>query len=116
MPKYYYPPEWYAELKQRNNIVNIVSSYITLNRKGRQYWACCPFHHEKTPSFTVNEEGQYYHCFGCGVGGNVVDFVMQMESCDRERAIEILAQKAGMKMPENMGDASLIEQQKKEKN
>ena len=116
MPKYYYPPEWYAELKQRNNIVSVVSSYITLNRKGRQYWACCPFHHEKTPSFTVNEEGQYYHCFGCGIGGNVVDFVMQMESCDRERAIEILAQKAGMKMPENMGDASIIEQQKKEKN
>lgn len=116
MPKYYYPPEWYSELKQRNNIVSVVSSYITLNRKGRQYWACCPFHHEKTPSFTVNEEGQYYHCFGCGEGGNVVDFVMKMESCDRDRAIEILAQKAGMKMPENMGDVSIIEQQKKEKN
>lgn len=115
MPKYFYPPEWYAELKQRNNIVSVVSSYITLNRKGRQYWACCPFHHEKTPSFTVNEEGQYYHCFGCGVGGNVIDFVMQMESCDRDRAIEILAQKAGLKMPDNLGDIKEIEQQKKEK-
>lgn len=115
MPKYFYPPEWYADLKQRNNIVSVVSSYITLNRKGRQYWACCPFHHEKTPSFTVNEEGQYYHCFGCGVGGNVIDFVMQMESCDRDRAIEILAQKAGLKMPDNLGDIKEIEQQKKEK-
>ena len=116
MQKFYYPADWYAELKQRNDIVSTVGSYITLNRKGRQYWACCPFHHEKTPSFTVNEEGQYYHCFGCGESGNSVDFVMKMESCDRDRAIEIMAQKVGMKMPENMGDASIIEMQKKEKN
>ena len=116
MQKFYYPADWYAELKQRNDIVSTVGAYITLNRKGRQYWACCPFHHEKTPSFTVNEEGQYYHCFGCGESGNSVDFVMKMESCDRDRAIEIMAQKVGMKMPENMGDASIIEMQKKEKN
>ena len=115
MQKFYYPADWYAELKQRNDIVSTVGAYITLNRKGRQYWACCPFHHEKTPSFTVNEEGQYYHCFGCGESGNSVDFVMKMESCDRDRAIEIMAQKVGMKMPENMGDASIIEMQKKEK-
>lgn len=111
----YFKEDFYAELKQRNDIVSVVSSYITLKRKGRQYFACCPFHHEKTPSFAINEEGQYYHCFGCGESGSVVDFVMKMENVDRTKAIEILAERAGMKIPDNFGDEKKIEKQKKEK-
>ena len=111
----YFKEDFYAELKQRNDIVSVVSSYITLKRKGRQYWACCPFHHEKTPSFAINEEGQFYHCFGCGESGSVIDFVMKMENCDRKKAIEILAERVGMKIPENFGDDKKIEKQKKEK-
>ena len=65
-------PRFMQELKQKNNIVEVIGSYIALDRKGGNYWACCPFHHEKTPSFAVNESEQFYHCFGCGVSGDVV--------------------------------------------
>ena len=59
--------EFLRALKQRTDIVELVRSYVALDRKGGNYWACCPFHHEKTPSFSVNEADQFYHCFGCGV-------------------------------------------------
>ena len=60
-----YSPEWLSELKSRNDIVSVVSRYIKLDRKGKNHWGVCPFHYEKTPSFSVNEVDQYYHCFGC---------------------------------------------------
>ena len=70
------------ELKQKNNIVEVIGGYVPLERKGGNYWACCPFHHEKTASFAVNEAEQFYHCFGCGVSGDVVTFVREIESTD----------------------------------
>lgn len=115
MQKNFYPPEWFAELKQKNDIVTTVSRYLTLKRKGRTLWACCPFHHEKTPSFAVNEENQFYHCFGCGESGDAITFVAKMENCTNHKAIEILAEKVGMKMPENLANSSLVEKQKKER-
>ncbi len=115
LQKYYYPPEWFIELKQKNDIVSTVSRYLTLTRKGRTLWACCPFHHEKTPSFAVNEENQFYHCFGCGESGDAITFVSKMENCSKGKAIEILAEKCGMKLPEKSGDFELIEKRKKEK-
>ena len=115
MQKYYYPPEWFIELKQKNDIVSTVSRYLTLTRKGRTLWACCPFHHEKTPSFAVNEENQFYHCFGCGESGDAITFVSKMENCTKGKAIEILAEKCGMKMPEKSGNYEEIERRKKEK-
>ena len=65
------------ELKQKNDIVSVVSRYVPLVKKGRLYWGRCPFHGEKTPSFTVNEENQYYHCFGCKESGDVIKFVQK---------------------------------------
>ena len=69
------PSEWLSELKSKNDIVTTISSYIPVVKKGRQFWARCPFHIEKTPSFSINEDGQYYHCFGCGESGDVITFV-----------------------------------------
>ena len=67
--------EWLDKLKSNNDIVTVASKYITLTRKGKTWWACCPFHFEKTPSFAINEVEQYYHCFGCGASGDVISFV-----------------------------------------
>lgn len=115
MQKYYYPPEWYAELKQKSDIGSTISRYINLTKKGKTLWACCPFHHEKTPSFAVNEENQFYHCFGCGESGDAITFVSKMESCSRDKAIELLAERCGMKMPETFGDINAIAKKKQEK-
>ncbi|MBQ7579046.1 MAG: DNA primase [Clostridia bacterium] len=87
------------ELKAKNDIVGVIGSYIPLERKGRTYWARCPFHGEKTPSFAVNEVDQFYHCFGCKVGGDVIKFVMEMESVDYMGAVSILAEKVNMQVP-----------------
>lgn len=92
------------ELKSKNNIVDVVSRYCNLQRKGSSnYWACCPLpgHTEKTPSFTVNEPGQFYHCFGCGKGGDVIRFIQEVESVDFIDAVKILAERAKMPLPES---------------
>ncbi len=92
--------EWISELKANNDIVSVLSKYLTLNRKGKTFWACCPFHLEKTPSFAINDYEQFYHCFGCGASGDVIKFVQQIESVEFFEACKILADKANMKMPE----------------
>lgn len=92
------------ELKSKNNIVDVVSRYCNLVRKGSSnYWACCPLpgHTEKTPSFTVNEPGQFYHCFGCGKGGDVVKFIQEVEAVEFYEAVKILAERAKMQLPES---------------
>lgn len=99
-----FDPEFWRALKQKNDIVEVIGSYIALNRKGGNYWACCPFHHEKTPSFAVNEEDQFYHCFGCGVSGDVVKFVREIEPTDFMGAVRILAARAKMSVPESNFD------------
>lgn len=98
-------PRFMQELKQKNNIVEVIGSYIALDRKGGNYWACCPFHHEKTPSFAVNESEQFYHCFGCGVSGGVVRFVQEIESTDFPGAVRILAARAKIPVPESDFDS-----------
>ncbi len=80
--------------------MEVAGSYITLDKRGASYWACCPFHHEKTPSFAINEAGQYYHCFGCGESGDVIKFVSEMENLDFMEAVKLLADRAKMPMPE----------------
>ena len=89
------------ELKQKNDIVDVISGYASLDRKGNTHWACCPFHHERTPSFAVNQGEQFYHCFGCGVSGDVVKFVKEIENTDFIGAVRILASRAKMEVPEN---------------
>lgn len=101
-------------MKEKVNIVEVAGSYITLDKRGASYWACCPFHHEKTPSFAINEAGQYYHCFGCGESGDVIRFVSEMESLDFMDAVKLLADRAKMPMPETGGnDAKTAELKRK---
>ncbi len=96
----YYADDLIEEVRSRNDIVDIIGSYVNLKKKGNSYSACCPFHHEKTPSFHVSREKQMYHCFGCGVGGNVYTFLMEHENYSFPEAVEALAERAGVKLPE----------------
>ena len=95
-----YPAAWLDELRSRSDIVHIVSGYVALNKKGRKYWGLCPFHGEKTPSFSVDGEHQLYYCFGCKAGGNVFHFYMEMEHCSFNEAVAQLAERAHMVLPE----------------
>lgn len=107
-----YPSEWLYQLKQKNDIVSIVSRYIRLEKKGKKHWGCCPFHNEKTPSFSVSEEEGLFYCFGCKESGDVITFVQKMESCDFSDAIKILAELAHMEIPEFTGDKDVAEKKK----
>lgn len=88
------------EIRQRSNIVEIIAGYVALQPSGRNYKALCPFHSEKTPSLTVNPEREIFHCFGCGVGGNVFSFIMKIESLSFLGAVRFLAEKQGMSLPQ----------------
>ncbi len=90
--------EFIEEVKQRNDIADVVGSYIPLKKKGNNYWGLCPFHNEKTPSFSVYPPKQMYHCFGCGEGGGVITFVMKYENVSFVEAVKILAERAGMEV------------------
>ena len=103
------------ELKQKNNIVEVIASYVALDKKGNTHWACCPFHHERTPSFAVNQGEQFYHCFGCGVSGDVVKFVKEIENTDFIGAVRILASRAKMEVPENNFDSEKAQEDKKKR-
>ena len=96
----YYSEDLIEEVRSRNDIVDVIGSYVTLKRRGNSYMACCPFHHEKTPSFHVSRDKQMYHCFGCGVGGNVLTFVMEYENYSFPEAVKMLAERAGVALPE----------------
>lgn len=107
----YYSDEVIEEIRSRNDIVDVISKRVSLNHRGNSYTACCPFHHEKTPSFHVSREKQMYHCFGCGVGGNVYTFLMEYENYSFPEAVKALADNCGYQLPEgNISD----EQRKKE--
>ena len=102
------------ELKMKNEIVEVISGYLPLQQKGGNHWGKCPFHHEKTPSFAVNPRGQYFKCFGCGKSGDVINFVMEMESLDFSDAVKYLAERVKMALPEiKMDDERVIENKKK---
>lgn len=93
-----FTPEFLEELKYKCDIVEVISQYVPLQKKGGRYFGCCPFHNEKTASFCVNNG--WYHCFGCGATGDVVKFVMEMESVSFYDAVKLLADKVGMQLPE----------------
>ena len=88
------------ELRERLSIVDVVGRRVPLVKKGQNYWGCCPFHNEKTPSFSVNEDKGFYHCFGCGEHGDIISFIMKSENVDFKTAITELAAQAGLKMPD----------------
>lgn len=98
------PQEFLLELKYRNDIESVLSPYIALKRRGSNLVGLCPFHNEKTPSFTVYPENGSYYCFGCGQGGDIITFTMKMENLDYIDAIRRLAEKAGLRMPEDNRD------------
>lgn len=95
-----FPAEFIKQVKQSNDIVSVISKSVTLEKKGKTFWACCPFHFEKTPSFAVNEDEQYYHCYGCGESGDVISFVQKYENVSFFEAVKMLAQSANLKIPE----------------
>ena len=100
----YYEEDFVEEVRQRNDVVDIISSYVNLKRGGSNYVGLCPFHNEKTASFSVSPGKQMYYCFGCGAGGNVFTFLMEYENLTFVEALEQLAEKAGMELPQK-GDS-----------
>ncbi|MCD8300021.1 MAG: DNA primase [Clostridiales bacterium] len=95
----YYPDELIEEVRSANDIVDVIGSYVSLKKKGSSYFGLCPFHNEKTPSFSVSQGKQMYYCFGCGAGGNVLTFLMQYENLTFREAMESLADRAGITLP-----------------
>lgn len=94
------PEQFIDELLSRSDIVDVVGNYVQLNKKGTNYWGLCPFHNEKTPSFSVSQEKQIYKCFGCGKGGGAISFVMELENLSFIDAVKALAGRAGLEVPE----------------
>ena len=101
------------QLKNKNDLVEVIGGYVHLEKKGGNYWACCPFHHEKTPSFSINAAEQFYHCFGCGVSGDVITFIREIESVDFIDAVRILAERAKLPMPEMNFDTEKTMEEKR---
>ena len=95
------PEGFIEEIKFKNDITDVISSYVNLKRRGRNFVGLCPFHGEKTPSFNVYPQSNSFYCFGCGVGGDIITFVEKIENLDYFEAVKFLAQKAGIQMPEN---------------
>ncbi|EAQ66521.1 DNA primase [Marinomonas sp. MED121] len=104
------PDQFIDELLARVDITDIISSRLTLRKTGQNYSALCPFHNEKSPSFSVNPAKQFYYCFGCGAGGNAISFVMENDHLDFVEAIELLAKDAGMEVPREQGAPDRYEQ------
>lgn len=97
------PDDTLEAIRDRVSIVEVVSGYVSLKKTGRNFTGLCPFHSEKTPSFTVSDERGLFHCFGCGAGGTVFSFVMRIENCEFPQAVEVLARKAGVALPQRGG-------------
>ena len=96
-----YPEQVIEEVRLRNDIIEVVSGYVKLERKGRSYWGLCPFHSEKTPSFHVEPNKQFFYCFGCNKGGSVIQFIMNIENLEFVDALKLLADRAGIALPES---------------
>lgn len=96
----YYPDEIIEEIRTKSDIVDVISGYVKIQKKGSSYFGLCPFHNEKSPSFSVSQSKQMYYCFGCGAGGNVFTFLMEYENYSFQEAVKALAQRAGVSLPE----------------
>ena len=108
-----YPEHWMNELLGKNDIVTVVSSYTELKPKGRRLWGLCPVHGEKTASFSVSPDKQLYYCFGCHIGGSVIQFIMDVEHMTFHEAVEHLANRAGLAMPQEVNDAAMMQERAK---
>ena len=94
-----YSDELIEEIRSNNDIVDIISQYVVLKRSGRNYFGLCPFHKEKSPSFSVSPDKQIFHCFGCGAGGNVFHFISKIENINFIESVQSLADRAGIALP-----------------
>ena len=99
------PQPFIDQVLNQTDIVDLIGGYIELKQKGKEHTACCPFHHEKTPSFTVSADKQFYHCFGCGAHGTVVGFLMEYEGLEFVEAIETLANRLSIEVPREASNA-----------
>lgn len=99
-----YPESFLNQIKDKVDIVDLISTYVSVQRKGRDYWACCPFHNEKTPSFQIRSDHQFYKCYGCQKSGNIFTFMMEHDKMTFPESIEFLADKAGLEIPEQVVD------------
>ena len=95
----YYPEELVEEIRSKNDIVDVISSYVRLQKKGSSYFGLCPFHNEKSPSFSVSRQKQMYYCFGCGAGGNVFTFLTKIEGISFVEAVQTLAERSNIQLP-----------------
>src|SRR5690625_474159 len=93
------PEEVIEEIRKTNDIVDVVGEYVQLKKQGRNFFGLCPFHGEKTPSFSVTQDKQIFHCFGCGKGGNVITFMMEIEGYSFFEALKTLAERSGVDLP-----------------
>ncbi|MBQ3871700.1 MAG: DNA primase, partial [Clostridia bacterium] len=103
------------QLLDRSDIVDVIGEYVHLTRKGTRYWAPCPWHAERNPSFSVTPEKQMFYCFSCKKGGGVINFIMEQENLTYSEAVEFLAQRAGMEMPEVQDDEAYQKKKRYEK-
>lgn len=110
-----YSDEIIEEVRQNNDVVDIISQYVHLTRKGRNYFGLCPFHNEKSPSFSVSPDRQIFHCFGCGVGGNVYTFLMKIEGITFKESLEQLAERANIQLPTLENDSDTAKEELKAK-
>ena len=106
-----YSDEIIDEIRNSNDIVDIISQYVTLKKSGRTFFGLCPFHKEKSPSFAVSPDKQIFHCFGCGVGGNVFHFISKIENINFKETVEMLAERANIELPKSENS----EEEKREK-
>ena len=117
----YYSDELVEEIREKNDIVSVVGEYVKLTRKGGSYFGLCPFHREKTPSFSATADKQIFHCFGCGLGGNVIHFIMKVENIGFKEALEFLAERARITLPTvdynnlNQSQAELMAKEEKKR-
>ncbi len=108
-----YPTEFIDRVRNASNIVDIARSYLPLKQKGQDFWACCPFHSEKTPSFAISAPKQFYYCYGCHESGNVFKLVMRMENLSWHEAVAMLAKKAGLEIPQTEDNAEWLKSRQK---
>ena len=113
MPRY--SEEILNEVKQSNDIVDVISQYVHLKRSGRNYFGLCPFHSEKSPSFSVSPDKQIFHCFGCGVGGNVISFISKIEGLNFVEAVQMLAERANIQLPTDESNVDIKKEELKAK-
>ena len=106
--------EFISNVLDKTDIVNLISRYVRTERKGNTYWACCPFHNESQPSFAINAQKQFFHCFGCKESGNAISFLMKIENIEFIDALKMLAEQAGMEMPKFSGSGERVDKKLRE--